>query len=234
MLRQADYREHDKVLSLLTPGRGRVEALCRGCRRPKSPLLAASQPFTLGEYVLYKGRGHEMITACQVKDSYYPLREDWGKLSYGAIMLAAADIAAQPELPQEHLMILLTRSLHRLCYTELDPKAVTTAYLLHFISLQGYRPRLNHCVKCGREVGDQEAVWLDAMAGGIVCQSCKKELGAMRLPPGTLPWLRGVLIDGIEKTPDIGSEAPIQPLKRYVEHLLERKLPSLPGMGAWI
>lgn len=56
----------------------------------------------------------------------------------------------------------------------------------------------------------------------------------MPLPPGALPWLRGVLAQGIEKTPDIGEDAPIVPLKRYVEHALERKLPALPGMGPWI
>ena len=145
VLRQSDYRENDRILSLFTQSRGRVEALCRGCRKPKSPLLAASQLFTLGEYVLYRGRGHEMITACQVTDSFYPLREDYDRLSYGALMLAAADMAAQPEEPQEHLLLLLTRSLKRLAYTDMDPSADTAAYLLHFAALKGYKPRLNHC-----------------------------------------------------------------------------------------
>lgn len=191
VLRQADYREHDKVLGLLTPHRGRVEALCRGCRRPKSPLLAASQPFTLGEYVLFKGRGHEMVTACQVKDSFYPLREDWDRLSYGAIMLAAADAAAQPDLPQEHLMILLTRSLQRLCYAKLSPKAITAAFLLHFAALQGYKPRLNHCVSCLKEVEERSPVWLDAAAGGIVCQSCKKRSAPCPFPRERSPGCAG-------------------------------------------
>ena len=30
VLRHADYREHDRMLTLLSPSMGRVEALCRG------------------------------------------------------------------------------------------------------------------------------------------------------------------------------------------------------------
>ena len=46
VLRHADYRENDRMLTLLTP-RGRVDALSRGCTRPKSPLLRCSEVFTL-------------------------------------------------------------------------------------------------------------------------------------------------------------------------------------------
>ena len=56
VLRHADYREHDRMLTLLSPAYGRIEALCRGCKRPQSPLLSASEWFALGEYVLFPAR----------------------------------------------------------------------------------------------------------------------------------------------------------------------------------
>ena len=33
VLRRADYRENGRMLTLFSPTLGRVEALCRGCRR---------------------------------------------------------------------------------------------------------------------------------------------------------------------------------------------------------
>ena len=232
VLRHADYRESDRILSLLTPKRGRVDVLARGCRKPKSPLLAACQPFTLGEYTLYKGKGHETLTACLVEDSFYPLREDYDRLSYGAIMLSAAEIAAQPEEPQEHLMLLLTRSLHRLSYTDMRPQDVTAAFLLHFAALQGYKPRLNHCVACGRALASGEKAWLDPLSGGLVCRSCTKSPSAMPVDAAAIDWLRQVLQIGIDKADPLPGQVPLTQLKRYVEHVIERRLPVLPEYQA--
>lgn len=232
VLRYADYRESDRILSLLTPLRGRVDVTARGARKPRSPLLAACQPFTLGEYTLFKGKGHETLTSCLVEDSFYPLREDYERLSYGAVMLAAADAAAQPEEPQEHLMLLLARSLHRLSYTEMKPQDVTAAFLLHFASLQGYKPRLNHCVSCARALDAEEKAWLDPTHGGLVCRSCQKSSAAMPLEAQAVNWLRQVLTEGIDRAGPAPGQAPLVPLKRYVEQVIDRRLPALPEYQA--
>lgn len=233
VLRRADYRESDRVLTLLTPGRGRVEVLARGCRKAKSPLLAACELFTLGEYVLFKGRGHETLTSCQVQDSFYAIRTDYERLSLGAIMLAAAEMAAQPEQEQPHLMILLVRSLTRLSEGRLSPEAVLAAYLLHFAALQGVKPRLNHCVACQTSFSPGEAARLDAAAGGLVCRRCAGDSPAGILLSGeSVQWLRQVLTNGIEKTGDTLSRYPVLALKRYVEYALDRRLPRLPELPA--
>ena len=232
VLRRSDWRENDRILTLLTPGRGRVDAVARGCRRPKSPLMACSELFTLGDYVLYKGKGHEILTSCQVEDSYYPLRNDFEKLSYAAIMLRCAELSAQPEQPQEHLMILLTRSLSRLAYSSLEARAVTAAYLLHFAALNGYKPRLEHCALCAKLIPQGEAAWLSPTAGGLVCRQCHGPgSDAQRIEPGAVLWLRGILKAGIEKTEPGDAPVPLLALKRYVEYALDQRLPALPEYG---
>ena len=54
VLRYANYRDHDRMLTLLSPRLGRVDLLSRGCRRPKSPLMPASELFVSGEFVLFE------------------------------------------------------------------------------------------------------------------------------------------------------------------------------------
>ena len=83
VLRRADYRENDRMLTLFSPTLGRIDALCRGCRRQKSPLMAASELFCSGEYVLYQARERTTVISCQIADSYYPLRADYERLSHG-------------------------------------------------------------------------------------------------------------------------------------------------------
>ena len=225
VLRHADYREHDRMLTLLTPLQGRVEALCRGCRRLGSPLLPASEFFTMGEYVLYTGKGRMTVTSFKLVENFYPLRMDWDRLRYASYLLSVAEAAAQPgERSLEHFT-LLARSLSRLAYGDHAYKAVSAAYLLHFSSVSGYRPRLSHCVRCGKPMPDDAMRVFDIENGGPVCSSCAEALdGLLPVRPEEILWMRDVLRIGIEKTSLPDADAPFFLLSRYAEARLEKAI----------
>ena len=74
VLRYANYRDHDRMLTLLSPRLGRGDLLSRGCRRPKSPLMPASELFVSGEFVLFEKNERAVLTSCALQDTFYPLR----------------------------------------------------------------------------------------------------------------------------------------------------------------
>lgn len=225
VLRHADYREHDKMLTLLSPALGRVDALCRGCKRPGSPLLAASEWFALGEYVLFAGKGKYTVVSCNLQESFYPLRTDYDRLKYATYLLSIAEAAAQPGERAVELFTLLARSLSRLCYGTRDEKAVSAAFLLHFAAISGYRPRLSHCVRCGRAVADDEIRLMDVASGGLLCPQCADGLtDAHPVTAAQVAWMRDVLRQGIDKTTLPDGDAPGLLLAHYVECRLEKKL----------
>ena len=225
VLRHADYREHDRMLTLLSPTQGRLEALCRGCKRPQSPLLAASEWFAFGEYVLYAGKGHMTVTSCNLTESFYPLRTDYDRLKYATYLLSIAEAAAQPGEKAVELFTLLARSLSRLAYGKRDEKAVSAAFLLHFASISGYRPRLSHCVKCGKRLEDAEIRLMDIEAGGLVCPACSDLPGELRpVTPAQVHWMRDVLNRGIDQTDRADAAAPDALLSAYVEARLEKDI----------
>ena len=134
VLRGVNYRDNDRMLTLLTPSLGRIDVLSRGCRRPKSPLLSASEVFCTGEYVLFSQHDKNVLTTCTLHDSFYPLRLDYGLLSCGAYMLNLAEAAAQPGEDASALFWLLVKTLHRLAYGKEDRKSLLSCYLLHYAS----------------------------------------------------------------------------------------------------
>ena len=77
VIRRADYADYDRMITLFTPQHGRIDAIVRGCKRPKSPLMNAAEPFCAGEYQLYHSKDRYSVSQCQITDSFYNIREDY-------------------------------------------------------------------------------------------------------------------------------------------------------------
>ncbi len=178
VVRRADYRENDRMITLFSPTLGRIDALCRGCRRQKSPLMAASEIFCTGEYVLYQSREHTTVVSCTVSDTYYALRSDYERLSHGMYCLELCAAAIQPGQENERLFLLLLRSLAHLCYGDVQPRRVTAVFLMGMTSLLGFRPQVGRCARCGAPILQSRGLEETLIAsfspehGGVLCPGC--------------------------------------------------------------
>lgn len=171
VLRRADWRDYDRMITLLTPN-GRVEAVARGCRKPKSPLLAAAEVFTAGEYVLFASKGHYTVEQFRATDTFYPLRMDYDRLLHASYWLRIALMQAMPDTDCSELFALLLRALAHMAYSSTDPVILTMAFELHTLRLLGLSPQMDHCIRCGTEV--HGAAWFDIAAGGVTCSRCRR------------------------------------------------------------
>ena len=231
VLHTADYRENDRMLSLLSPEHGKLDALCRGCKKPQSPLMSAAQPFSYGEYVLYQSKGRMTVTSFNLIDSFYPLREDYERLRYAACMLEIMQLQALPGEGSPKLFLLLARSLKRLCYMPLEPRAVTAAFLLMDAALSGWRPQLDVCVHCGKPIPAGEPAFFDIDGGGLRHRDCVDgNTPVLPLTAGQTAWLRDVMRNGVEKTEMPARDAPLLPLLHYLEDRLDTRIKAAKGL----
>ena len=203
VLRYADYREHDRMLTLFSPELGAVEALCRGCRRQNSPLLAAGEHFATGEYVLFRRGDRNTVTECRISDSFYPLREDVERLSHGMYLLELAGAAVQPEEENRRLFLFLLKCLAHLAYGEHPPRRVTAVFLMGILSLSGFRPIVGRCARCGRAIGAEERAFFSVQAGGALCGDCPAPDGEP-LAASELLFLRQIMQKGLETLSEPG------------------------------
>ena len=80
VLRSAQYGEHDRMLTLLTPEYGRVDAIARGSRKSKSAFPGAVELFCAGEYQLYGNHDKFSVQQCRIQENFYDLRFDVDRL----------------------------------------------------------------------------------------------------------------------------------------------------------
>lgn len=170
VVRRADYSEYDRMITLFTPDHGRIDAVARGCKKPKSPLLNASEPFTSGEFQLFQRGERFAIEQCQISESFLPLRSDYLRLQHGAYWLKLIDASLMPDVPMPELFLISLRALAYLAYSELPPEMLTMAFEMHLMAQLGYAPRVDACGKCGAPIqGDAR---FDIQRGCCVCLSC--------------------------------------------------------------
>ena len=170
VIRRADYSDYDRMVTLFSPDIGRIDAIARGCRRPKSPLVNAVEPFTSGDFQFYERRDRYTLEQCQISEDYYALRTDYDKLRHGVYWLKLLDTAILPDTPARTLFITTLRALAHLNWGELPPELVTMAFEMHFMAQNGFAPRMDVCQRCGRPVnGDAR---FDPDLGGAVCLDC--------------------------------------------------------------
>ena len=170
VIRRSDYSDYDRMVTLFSPTYGRLDAIARGCRRPKSPLINCCEPFVSGEFQLYQRGERFAIDQCQIAESFYELRTDYDRLKHGVYWLKLLDAALMPDVPLPDLFLITLRALAHLNYSELPPELLTMAFEMHLMAQLGYAPRVDVCQICNRPIdGDAR---FDAERGGCVCLHC--------------------------------------------------------------
>jgi len=218
VIRAVNYKDNDRMLTLFTRELGRVDACARGCRRAKSPLLPASEPFVYGEFQLFAGRGERYsVDQCDVRESFFRIREDVERLTAGSCMLALAQDAIQPSQPDERLFSLLYHALSFLCYGDSPPVDMALCYILRYLDAIGFCPAITACAVCSKPLTAERNIRFSPESGGAVCPGCAPgarpvrvltleamrrmlllsdgELGKVRLPPAVREELFGLLTD---------------------------------------
>lgn len=168
-----DYRDHDRMLTLITRERGTVTATARGCRKPQSKLMSCAQPFVYGEYELADYKGRLYVKSCQVREIFYNLRLEPTALAAAGQAVQAARAFANPEEDNAKLFTLLLFTLARLCEKQADHLCILAFFLAKLLDFAGLCPEVQGCVCCGEE---QHLLWYDGESGGAVCAECARHL----------------------------------------------------------
>lgn len=173
VLRHTNLGEADRILTILTRNNGKVKAIAKGCRKPKSSLLSSSEVFVFSEFVMYKGTNFYHISQAVTRQTFYNIRKDLLRLSYANYFVELAEAVADEDMANERLFLLLAKALYYLSAGEVPMGLIHLGYQLKLMDISGYRPNLERCVLCREKAVDYARFSIGL--GGLVCGNCSAE-----------------------------------------------------------
>ena len=175
VLRGVDYKESDKILTLLTSDMGKLTASARGCRKKGSPIAAGCQLLCWSEMVLYEYQGRWVVKEANTERQFRGVREDLEKLALACYLAEVTEVLAVEGLPSPELLSLILNSLHALEKLNKPQTLVKAVFELKAMCLAGYEPLLEGCGVCGAEETQDPRFHL--REGVLHCAACRGELG---------------------------------------------------------
>jgi len=223
VLRGVDFSETSRIVTFLTPDRGRLTCMARGVRRKKSPLAATLDTFNRIEIVYYwkDGRAVQNLGEAALLDGFGGIKADLDKATFAALPLELVYRVAHENEPSFETYAAFVHGLESLTRWDGDARAHMLWQVLQLLSVAGFEPTLDTCVACGCDVETPHGF---AYEGGATCGSCRPDV---RLTPEQAADLRA-LARSRDACPAIANAAALYPLvHRYAARQIEADLRSV-------
>jgi DNA repair protein RecO (recombination protein O) len=216
VLKKNELGEADNILTLYTPHRGKLRAVAKGVRRPKSKLGGHTELLTYSEMLLARSKNLDIITQSQNIESFTPLRNDLLRTSQALYVVELVDRFTAEEEENYPLFMLLVNTMHWLC------QARHSELILRYFEIRLFE-------QSSLEPGGH---FFTPSGGGVLCPRCHdQEPVVYAFSVNALKVMRFLQrsdytsVDRLRLNPGLSLE-----LKRlmqgYIRYLLEREVKS--------
>lgn len=196
VLRETQYKDNDKLLSVLTDELGLVTFKARGVKRKNSPLRSGCQLLGYSEFTVFERNGYYTVNEAEPLALFLSIRQDIELLSLGSYFAQLLETVSTEGQSSPELLSLGLNSLYALDTLKKSQILVKAAFELRLMCLAGFAPMLEGCSCCG----SPEASHFLLQDGVLICDVCRRagQGGEQRtLSPGVLAAMRH--ISGCEK-----------------------------------
>lgn len=193
VLREVNYKESDKILTVLTAEGGKRTVKARGCRRKGSQLAASAQLLVWSDMTLFEYKDYYSLNEAASLEQFWGVKADVEKLALGSYFAETMEAVAEEGRAEQPLLSLILNSLYALDKLHKPQMLVKAAYELKLMCLTGYEPMLDACAVCGTEHPVQPRLHLKS--GVLHCAACRGEVGegvSMPLDAESLAAMRHV------------------------------------------
>ncbi len=230
-----NWGEADKIITLLSPERGRIKAAAFGCRRPKSILAGSLQMFNHVEVQIREGEKLDTVKSCSLLQVYRIMSSDFQAMAYGAFVAETASKLAIENFPQQDMYNRLLDIFA--AFGGRNPRVAALAAAYQLLEYSGMQMNYQYCGECNCEL--QEDGFFSFEAGGALCGSCASAYRQRLGEQETFPYgseVRAFILQLLQldwhSKPAFSVSGRVlvaaeSLLLRYLHHIFEKPLKSL-------
>jgi DNA repair protein RecO (recombination protein O) len=232
VLSRFELGEADRVLTLLTPHDGKLKAIAKGVRRPRSRLGGAVEPFAELHLVLARARTFDVVTSASVGHAWLSLREHLESTATAWYLAELAERAVE-ERAFAYPVYALLRRAYQLLDDGMAPNRVARWFEFGLADALGMRPEVERCVECDRTLeADDQFRWVPILGGTLCSRHVPPPSEQMLLSLAALKLLRAYrrldieAIAGLRQPAEVEAEVE-SALRWFIRNVLEREPRSL-------
>jgi len=181
-IRTTDYSETSQVVTFFTRAAGKVDAIAKGSKRPKSSFGGPLEIFSYGQIIFTDSNREKLSTLTefvQQKD-FSSLATNHFGLNCAYLAVELADKLTTDYDPHPELFDSLVEFLQNLQDSREDANRLVLLIFFQLTLLKeiGLQPILSHCANCKTSIEHRVSsieyrVYFSSSANGLVCHDCE-------------------------------------------------------------
>jgi DNA repair protein RecO (recombination protein O) len=172
VLRGRQLGEADRIVTLFTRERGKLDAVAKGVRRARSHFAGRLEFGNECDLLMHRGRSLDVIVSAEIISSKWSQLVEPEHYAVASVVAEIVDAFCEPDLALPDVYELLQRVFAAIAASP-APRELLPRFSLRLLDMLGLAPPLTTCIHCGAPLGDGP-VWLDAEAGGILGAACRE------------------------------------------------------------
>jgi len=177
VIKQREYADYDRIITVLTCNHGKVVAIAKGVRKLTSNKSASTDLFVKSKFSFAEGKSLDIVTETVVESTYENSKKNLNQIStlfYLAQLLdklvVEGDTMQSKDIYQlfEKALDILNIAFEQNKSTEI----LVAAFELHLLKVLGLLPSFYECVNCEIQLNKCKAFVFKSSSGGIICDKC--------------------------------------------------------------
>jgi len=111
VIKHSPVGDYDRIVTILTAEKGKINAFARGVRRMGARLSGSLEPLSLGSFFLYTRKNSYTINEVKINEYFEGLKQDLKKVSYASFFLELTDYYNHENIEAADYLNLLYISL---------------------------------------------------------------------------------------------------------------------------
>lgn len=171
VLKSFDYRETSRIVTFFTKEQGKITGVMKGIRKDPKKFGSSVEKYSVNDlvYYHYKRSDLHLISQCDLKQYFFPIREDYERnvaANYALELVNKILPAEQVNAEVYQLLLLFLEQLQQ----EKDIEKLISLFQIKILQYSGFSPHLDSCVQCEKPVKGK--VLFSMSSGGLVCSEC--------------------------------------------------------------